>query len=198
MKFSTNLLAIVALASTAVLAALPQTTQSSASCQASERVHVQTRNFTTPTGDVLSVSTKACPAALANAGHNKRQVINACVAETINFACITNAGTAPAVGDCNTLNSAIISVFEAAGDPALFSVGPGLAEEFTLGTCAYVWNNENAAATLEFCFSEITQTLGPTLNNGCIAVGQSGGLALPVNSALPATTLDWVFEVIHS
>ncbi|KAJ7635392.1 hypothetical protein FB45DRAFT_1143649 [Roridomyces roridus] len=196
MKLSATLLLVVSVAATA-LAVFTHISEIPTSCVASKVV--QTRNFTTTTGEVIRIDTKTCSGGTgADSGHSKRQTINACVAETINFSCVAGAGAGPVAGDCDNLNTGIIEAFEAAGDPTLFTVNPQTVQTFTLGTCQFAWINENTAAILEFCFSEITAVMGPQLINGCIVPGDTAGVARPSGTGIPATTLDWVFEVLHS
>ncbi|KAJ7635391.1 hypothetical protein FB45DRAFT_1057227 [Roridomyces roridus] len=217
MKFSATLLVLVSVGATA-LAAFPQISETPSSCMGTNNVVLQTRNFTTSTGDILRVESKACSAARStgNSGHSKRQtVVDACVFdETVTFRCVTNVGAGPALADCNNLNAAIIQTFEAVGgksssrltpntypacplDVDLFTVAPDTFASFELGTCQYGWINENPTETLEFCFSQITGFLGPELINGCIINGDTAGVGTPSGAGIPADILEWSFQVVR-
>ncbi|KAJ7672022.1 hypothetical protein B0H17DRAFT_1141309 [Mycena rosella] len=165
-------------------------------CKASDRVLIETRNVTAG-GHTIQISTKACSAeAVASRGLAKRQVQNACVAETINFECLIG-GTAPLAADCTALESAVPAALAAEGNPTFFELAPQTVEEFTLGTCLWAWVNNNpvGGATLEFCFSEVEE-IGEILDSGCIAAGETGGLALPSSATVPASELAWFQEFV--
>ncbi|KAJ6574413.1 hypothetical protein B0H19DRAFT_1063372 [Mycena capillaripes] len=183
MKPVTSLVALLSLATLG--ASLATTYQGSLSaCKASDRVLVQTRNLTAA-GHQIQISTKACSAdALTSRSLEKRQVLNACV-----------TGPGPLEADCLALETALPAALAAEGNPTTFEVAPQFVEEFTLGTCLWAWINNNpfGGATLEECFSNV-ELSGKNLDAECVAFGDTAGIAVPNNPALPAAELAWIFE----
>ncbi|KAJ6461146.1 hypothetical protein C8R47DRAFT_1159855 [Mycena vitilis] len=201
MQLSFSLVTLLSLASVTVSSAVPVQVQSlPSSCKAEERVLIETHNVTAA-GHEFQVSTKACSNNVPTSpALGKRVTLNACIAESLSFSCVTGGGAGPLAADCNTLQTAIVAAFEQPGQATLFSVAPQTAQEFTLGTCLWAWINENpvGGATLEYCFSELTGQLGPVIDSGCIVPGDTGGFVVPSATGVDPQALDWVFEVLHS
>ncbi|KAJ7473846.1 hypothetical protein B0H11DRAFT_2195513 [Mycena galericulata] len=192
MKPFTSLAALLSLASLVVSSSTAD--QRLASCKASDRVLVSTRNVTAA-GHEFQVSTKACSADVLNSrALEKRQVFDLCNnGETLNFECVVGEGAGPLLGDCDNLEQAIIAAFEEPGDPQF-------AQEFSLGTCLWAWINDNpvGGAVLEFCYSELTSELGPLLIDDCIIDGVTGGIAFPSGINFVPAALEWTFEVLRA
>ncbi|KAJ7673725.1 hypothetical protein DFH06DRAFT_1467189 [Mycena polygramma] len=173
------------------------------SCKAENRVLVETRNITAG-GYEFQVSTKACsPDVGTPRTLEKRETLNACIAENLSFNCVTGgAARGPLGADCGHLELAVVAAFQKPGasDPPGFTVDPQFAAEFALGTCLWAWINENPVGgpTLEFCYSELSTTLGPTLDFDCVINaglnGYTGGFVVPSSATADPRALDWVFE----
>ncbi|KAJ7328353.1 hypothetical protein DFH08DRAFT_1084492 [Mycena albidolilacea] len=169
------------------------------SCIAQDRVLVKTHNVSAA-GHEIQVSTKACSAdVLISRAVEKRQVFNSCAAiENTLFQCVTNQGAGPLFADCTALSSAIVAVFEQAGDPPLFTVSPQFVQEFSLGTCLYAWINQNpvGGATLQCSYSYVTSFLAFHLDESCILAGDTGGFSIVsnLNPQLDPASLDWNFD----
>ncbi|KAJ7493065.1 hypothetical protein B0H11DRAFT_1911500 [Mycena galericulata] len=198
MKSFTSLVVLLSLASLVVSSSTAD--QRLASCKASDRVLVSTRNVTAA-GHDFQVSTKACSADVLNSrALEKRQVFDLCNnGETLNFECVSGEGAGPLFGDCADLAEAIVAAFEEPGDATIFAVEPQFAQEFSLGTCLWAWINDNpvGGAILEFCYSELTGDLGPILNDDCIIDGVTGGIAFPSGINFVEAALEWTFEVLR-
>ncbi|KAJ7648331.1 hypothetical protein DFH06DRAFT_1332567 [Mycena polygramma] len=170
-------------------------------CAAENRVLVDARTVTAA-GHKFQIATKACSAdVLASRPLEKRLTFNSCnVTELLPFTCVTNQGPGPLLADCAALQTAIVAAFEGPGQPPLFTVAPQFVQEFSLGTCLWAWINNNPVngATLQYCYSALTNTLGPGIDNSCIAAGDTGGFIVPSNPALDPRSLAWAFEVLHS
>ncbi|KAJ7730316.1 hypothetical protein B0H16DRAFT_1469664 [Mycena metata] len=170
------------------------------SCPASDRVLVETRNFTTAAGHNIQISTKACSAdVLATRSLEKRQTIN-----------VYSGGIAPTRSDCLNLQEEFPELIEEEGgncflsprymyfefdssDPTFFVLEPQFVQEFTLDTCLWTWVNENVVggANLEYCFSGVASN-GNFLNENCIGEGDSGGfITTTTNNAAQF----WVQEI---
>ncbi|KAJ7041403.1 hypothetical protein C8F04DRAFT_1079949 [Mycena alexandri] len=199
MKLSTSVAALLSLASAVVSSTIP--VRGISSCIAQDRVLVETHNVTAG-GHKFQVSTKACSEdALSPRPVEKRVTFNSCAAgETTTFTCVTNQGVGPLSSDCTALSAAIVSAFEQAGDPTLFTVSPQFVQEFTLGTCLYAWINQNpvGGATLQCSYSYVTSFLAFNLDESCILPGDTGGFTTVSNPQLVPASLDWNFEVLHS
>ncbi|KAJ7453405.1 hypothetical protein FB451DRAFT_1565563 [Mycena latifolia] len=166
------------------------------SCPASDRVLVETRNFTTAAGHNIQISTKACSAdVLATRSLEKRQTINVCNSASLSFECAAG-GIAPTTSDCRNLQEEFPELIEEEGDPTFFVLEPQFVQEFTLDTCLWAWVNENVVggANLEYCFSGVASN-GNFLNENCIDEGDSGGfITTTTNNAAQF----WVQEVLFT
>ncbi|KAJ7833854.1 hypothetical protein B0H14DRAFT_2591212 [Mycena olivaceomarginata] len=142
------------------------------SCQARDRVLVETRNVTVA-GQDIQIS-----------------VLNACV-----------TGIGPLESDCATLEAALPAAIAAAGGPTSFTVPPQFVQEFTLGTCLWAWFNTNPlnGATLQYCY-DVLEIHGKNLDLDCITRGDTGGFAIPNNPQLNPVVLaehlfPWVEDI---
>ncbi|KAJ7921452.1 hypothetical protein B0H13DRAFT_1866613 [Mycena leptocephala] len=126
------------------------------SCNARDRVLVETRNVTVA-GHEIQISTKACSAdVLTSRSLEKRQVINTCAGGQT-FSCVVNQGIGPLEADCAALEAALPPFLASEGNPPTFTVSPQFAQEFTLGTCLWAWINTNPVGgiTLQYCYQNL-------------------------------------------
>ncbi|KAJ6628527.1 hypothetical protein B0H10DRAFT_1990270 [Mycena sp. CBHHK59/15] len=205
MKPFASLVALLPFVSIVVSSVVPAQSIFSASCKASDRVLVDTRNVTAG-GHEFQISTKACSADVLALSSQSRAIEQRQTFTTCGFGgqykCVVNQGIGPLEADCVALSNAVVAAFEAPGDSGLFTVPPQFVQELSLGTCLWAWINENpvGGATITTCYSELTGVYSFNLDQECIIPGDTGGFFIPgtTEPGIDPRVLDWVFEVLHS